>query len=191
MASSRTTTIVREALIVIGAFVLVGVFCGWLWHHLWAPGPTGIVFDHVPRFEDDAEFRGTGLYFLIATIAGLAVSLVLTFVLEHDEVWILAAVVVGSLLAGGVMAAFGHVLGPDSAADFAAGAEDFEKVHGDLHAAMLTILVSFPGGALLGSVIVLTCFTHRQPRVPREEAPTAESAVGLTGPNRVEQEPNG
>lgn len=185
MASERATSILREVLIVIGAFVLAGLFCGWLWHQLWAPGPEGIVFNHVPRFEDDKDFRGVGIYFLVASIAGLVLSMAATFLFEHDEVWTLAAVAVGSLAAGGVMLAVGAALGPDSATALAEGADDFTKVEGDLHAPALTVLTSFPGGAVLGSVIVLTCFTRRRDRRTTESAapgadvvPQAEAQFG-------------
>ncbi|QIX26376.1 hypothetical protein ncot_07005 [Nocardioides sp. JQ2195] len=163
-------------LIVIGAFVLAGLFCGWLWHQLWAPAPEGVVYGHVPRFEDDKDFRGVGLYFLVAVVAGVLISLVSTFVFERDEVWTLLAVVVGSLAAGGVMLAVGKALGPDSAAEAARRADDFAKVKGDLHAPWVTVLTSFPGGAALGSVVVLTCFTRRRDR-RRPHTSAATSSV--------------
>lgn len=178
MASSRGSSLLREVLIVIGVFVLAGLFCGWLWHHLWAPAPKGLVFNHVPRFEDDADFSGPGIYFLIAVGTGLLLGLVMTFVFERDELWTLAAVVVGAVAAGGVMAAVGIILGPDSAAAVAEDADNWAKVTGDLHVPVLTVLTSFPGGALLGSVIVLTCFTRRADRRrPAEtEDPSHEAA---------------
>ncbi|KRF17384.1 hypothetical protein ASG90_08860 [Nocardioides sp. Soil797] len=189
MASERITSILREVLIVVGAFVVVGLFCGWLWHQLWAPGPEGIVFNHVPRFEDDKDFRGVGLYFFIAVTAGLVVSLASTLIFERDEVWTLVAVAVGSLAAGGVMLAVGAALGPDSATSFAEGADDMAKVKGDLHAPWLTVLTSFPGGALLGSVIVLTCFTRRRDR--KRSGPTAEASVPQGVDAQFEPRPNG
>lgn len=162
----------------IGAFVLTGLLCGWLWYHLWAPAPQGVVYNHVPRFQDDADFRGPGSYFLIAVVAGLLLGLVLTYLLERDEVWTLAAVVVGALVAGGLMAGVGALLGPESAATVAERAEDFDKVSGDLHVPLQTVLTSFPGGALLGSVIVLTCFARRgdrtRPAAAEEPVPTVE-----------------
>lgn len=160
----------REVLIVIGAFVLVGLFCGWLWHQLWAPAPQGFVYEHAPYFEDDKDFRGPGLYFLIAVPAGLLLGLVSTFLFERDEVFTLVAVVVGALAAGGVMALFGALIGPDSATAFAEQADDWEKVTGDLHATKVAVFTAFPGGALLGSAIVLTCFSRRRDRNLSEPA---------------------
>ena len=151
----------RDALIVVVIFVVVGAVSGFVWHLLWAPAPEGLVFDGVPRFDNDQEFRSTGLYLIIATVAGLIVGLLCTYVFECHEVWTLMAVALGSVAAGFVMLGVGHALGPDSAASFAEQAEDFEKVRGDLHATWLAVGVSFPAGALLGSVTVLSIFAGR------------------------------
>ena len=145
----------------LAIFVIVGALGGWLWHHLWAPAPEGLVYGGLARFDDDLEFRGTGLYLIIAVLLGLLGGLVCTYFFERHEVWTLAAVALGSVAAAFVMLGVGHTLGPDSAASFAEHADDFETVRGDLHATWLAVGVSFPAGALLGSVTVLSIFTGR------------------------------
>ena len=73
-----------------------------------------MVVDKKPYYEPDEEFRGTGLYMLIAGVAGLVLGLLFSFLLEHDEVATLAAVVAGGVVAGLLMAWVGHLLGPET-----------------------------------------------------------------------------
>lgn len=163
--SPRGSRVVRsglhQALIVAVTFVVAGAACGWLWHQWWQPAPQGFVVDGQAHFADDAVFRGTGLYFLIASVAGLVIGALVTRFFEKDEVWTLAGLVVGALLAGAVMLLVGRALGPDSAAEFAESAKNFEAVTGDLSAAPLAVVVAFPGGALVGAVTMLSLFSRR------------------------------
>ena len=161
-ARSDRATLLRQVLIVLVSFVVAGLVCAWLWHAWWAPPPQGVVVDKRVFFEPDEEFRGTGLYMLIASLAGLALGLLFAFVFERDEVTTLLAVVAGGVLAGLVMAWVGHLLGPENAAEVARNTADFEKMDGDLHAGPLAAYVAFPGGAVLGSVAVLITFTRRR-----------------------------
>ena len=147
-------------------FLVAGALGGWFWHHLWAPAPEGFVYAKIPRFDDDQEFRGTGLYLMISVATGLVIAAVCTAVFERNELWTLAAVIVGAFAAGFVMQAVGHALGPDSASAFAEQAKDYERVRADLHAAWLPVIVGFPAGALLGSVSVLSLPTGRKPEEP-------------------------
>ena len=159
---SDRATLLRQTLIVLVTFVVVALVCAWIWHAWWAPAPTGVVVDKKVYYEPDEEFRGTGLYMLVAGAAGLALGLLFSFLFEHDEVATLAAVVVGGVIAGLVMAWVGHHLGPENAADVARRTPDFEKIDGDLHAGPLAAYAAFPGGAVLGSVAVLVTFTRRR-----------------------------
>lgn len=152
----------RQSGIVVAAYLIAGAFCGWLWHHLWAPAPKGFAYHDYPRFDDDLVFRGTGLCLLIGLAAGLLISLLVTWLFEADEVFTLGAVVVGSLLAGWLMVWVGSSLGPDSMFEAAKGAKDFDELRASLEAGPLVPWVAFPGGSLLGSVLVLVCFTGRR-----------------------------
>ncbi|MET1060516.1 MAG: hypothetical protein ABWX84_13025 [Nocardioides sp.] len=162
MARTRRATLVRQTLIVLVTFVVVAVVCAWIWHAWWAPAPTGVVVDKKVYYEPDEEFRGTGLYMLIAAVAGLALGMLFQFLFERDEVATLAAVVAGGVIAGLVMAWVGHLLGPENAADVARRTADFEKIDGDLRAGPLAAYLAFPSGAVLGSVAVLVTFTRRR-----------------------------
>ena len=155
-------TLFRQVLIVLVAFVAAGLVCAWLWHAWWAPAPEAVVVDQRVFYDPDVEFRGTGLYMVVAALAGLALGLLFTFLFDHDEVTTLVAVVAGGVLAGLVMAWAGHALGPENAAEVARRTPDFEKIDGDLHAGPLAAYAAFPGGAVLGSVAVLITFTRRR-----------------------------
>ncbi|KQY64001.1 MULTISPECIES: hypothetical protein [unclassified Nocardioides] len=165
MASERKA-LIRDALVIVAVFVVAGAVGGWFWHHLWAPAPKGFALEGVPHFEDDADFRGTGLYVAIAAGLGLVIGIVVSFVFERDELVTLGSVVVGALLGGVVLLAVGQALGPDSAIEAAKHTKDWDPVTGDLHASWLPVLVSCPGGALLGTVVVLTCFNRRRETEP-------------------------
>ena len=157
-------TLLRQVLIVLVTFVVAGLLCGWLWHAWWAPAPQATVFNKRPYFEPDAEFRGTGLYMLIAGLAGLLLGLFFAYFFDRDEVTTLAAVVVGAVVAGLLMAWVGHLLGPENADTVARRTADFEKIDGDLHAGPLAAYVAFPGGAVIGEAAVLVLFTRRASR---------------------------
>ena len=162
MARSDRATLLRQVLIVLVVFVAAGVVCGWLWHAWWAPAPDAVVVDQRVYYEPDVEFRGTGLYMLVAALAGIALGLLFALLFDRDEVTTLAAVVAGGVLAGLVMAWVGHALGPENAAEVARHTADFEKIDGDLHAGPLAAYAAFPGGAVLGTVAVLITFTRRR-----------------------------
>jgi hypothetical protein len=152
---------VREVVLVVLAFLLAGAACGWLWHAWWAPAPTGVVIEGQVFFPPDEAFSGTALYMLVAAGAGALLGVVLSLVFERDELWTLAAVVVGAVAAGVVMAQVGHLLGPEDVDRVAARTENFEEVPSDLRAGPLAAYAAFPGGALVGFVVVLVTFTRR------------------------------
>lgn len=167
MASEQWIQRLRQPLIVLVAFVVTGAGCGWLWHHLWAPAPTGVAFEGKMYFPDDTVFRGTGLYLLIAVGAGLVLGALLTYLLERDEVLTLVAVVLGAVIAGALMAWVGSMLGPESpqaAAD--ALTQEPGEVTGALRADPLARWTSFPSGAVVGALFVLVTFNRRTSREP-------------------------
>ncbi|MDN5893912.1 MAG: hypothetical protein L0H93_07770 [Nocardioides sp.] len=167
----------RDPLIILATFVLAGLFCGWLWHHLWAPAPTGLAFKGKMYFPDDTIFRGTGIYMLIAIVGGLVLGALLTWLLERDEVVTLVAVLVGAVLAGLVMGMLGSALGPESpqaAAD--ALTKDPGNVTGNLTVAPLARWTCFPGAAIVGALLVLVTFTRRGSKTPELAVPEPEGS---------------
>jgi hypothetical protein len=149
----------REVAVVIGAFALAGVLCALLWHWWWSPAPTGVTYRHDPFFGPDDEFRSTGMYVAIAAPVGALLGVVLTWVLDRDEVVTVVSIVVGGALAAGLMAAVGHALGPESAAAVARRTADFQQVKADLRVQPVAPLLTFPVSALVGALVVLLGFT--------------------------------
>lgn len=169
MRSNVSRRAIRQAGIVVAVYLIAGAFCGWLWHHIWAPAPKGFAYHGYPRFDDDLVFRSTGLCLVIGLAAGLLIGLLVTWLFEADEVFTLGAVVVGSLLAGWLMVWVGSSLGPESMFGAAKSAKDFDGVRASLEAGPLVPWVAFPGGSLLGSVLMLVCFTGRHQWDDRSE----------------------
>ena len=132
------------------AFAAGGVLAGVVWHALWTP-PTGLVFDDEWVFDSAGaplDVSGTALYVVVALATGLVLGLATTLTTRRDEVAVLAAVVVGSALAGVLMAMTGHALGPPDPRPLAAGKEDFTAIDADLRVEGASPYVALPAGAL-------------------------------------------
>lgn len=168
MGSDRRAR-VRLWLVVVGSFLLVGALAGVLWHAWWAPAPLGVVVEGQVFFPPDEAFAATATYMLVAAPAGLLLGGVLAYRHERDEVATLFAVLVGAVLAGVLMAQVGHLIGPEEADVVAARTADFEEVRGDLEPGPLPAYAAFPGGALVGVVVVLVTFTRRRVSRPADE----------------------
>lgn len=143
---------------VLAVFALVGAALAFVWYWWWAPPPEGFVFEEAPYFGPDQEFRSTGTYVALAAPVGALLGSVLTWLLDTDEVLTLVAVLVGSLVAGGVMLAVGHALGPETATAVAAGLADGAAVDADLRVQPGAAWLAFPVGALAGATVVLLTF---------------------------------
>lgn len=154
----------RRALPVLLVFAAVGAGAGVLWEVLW-DAPTGVVFKDQWFLEPsgpDISFSGTALYVLIALPLG-AVLGAAAALLRGREALTLVSVLVGSLVAGWVMYAVGHALGPPDPRVLAAGKPDYTTVPADLVLAAAgdstapyrsTAFVAFPVGALAGLTLV-------------------------------------
>src|SRR3546814_19207665 len=92
----ETRKAVLQAVIVLVVFLVAGAACGWLWHQIWAPAPTGFAYQNEPVFDDDVVFRGTGLYLVIGLPAGLVPGALANWVFEASAVLNLAALAHGS-----------------------------------------------------------------------------------------------
>lgn len=162
--AGRLAPLVAYAEVVL-VLAVVGALAGALWEAVWTP-PSGVAYQH--RFVLDGQgltrdFAGTGLFVVIGVLAGLAVAVVLTLVLTVvplravvlDEVWLVAALVVGGLAASYLMWQVGTLLGPSDAAHLARSAADYAPIPGDLRVHGVAAFGAFPAGALLGGVLVL------------------------------------
>lgn len=162
--------VVTEAGLLVAGFLVAGLLAGLLWYFWWAPAPTTDVYlidGGRPLFDRDVIFRGTGLYFLIAACVGLVLGALAMWFVDRDEVVTLVAVVVAALLGGLLMAALGHLLGPDAPASIDPTVEHpngFPTVEAELSADRLAIFTAMPGGATLGALAVLLLTGGRKAR---------------------------
>lgn len=167
--SSRASgAALRRVLVVFLVLAAAGALAGVAWEALWQ-APVGVVYDEqwfLDPAGPDASFSGTALYVLLAFPVGLALGAVAALVPRHEAVTLVAALV-GSLVAGWLMYAVGHALGPADPRVLAAGAPDLTAVPSDLVLVgtsdapgvaatpyRSTAFVAFPLGTLAGLTLV-------------------------------------
>lgn len=152
----------RDVAVVLVTFAVAGALGALVWHWWWTPAPTGFVIKEKPYFIDpDVAFRSTGTFVVVSAAIGFLLGLVLSYLLDRDEVLTLVALVAGGALAAAVMAMVGHLLGPESAAAVARGAADGDSVTADLRVQPGAAYLVFPVGALVGALVVLLTFPNR------------------------------
>jgi hypothetical protein len=160
------TLLVRAALrvvVVVGALAATGAVAGVVWEWAWTPSP-GVVFRgdwYADPAAASAVFDATGLYVVLGSCAALVVTALLVWLLPGQELVTLVAVCVGSMLAGWVMYAVGHALGPPDPQVLAQGAERGTRLPSDLRLGGLagdprpfrfdtSAMAAWPLGAVLG-----------------------------------------
>jgi hypothetical protein len=148
----------RDVVLVLVVFVVAGALAGLAWHAWWAPAPEGFVYQEEPYFGPDEEFRSTGTFIAIAAPLGVVLGVVLTWLLDRDEVVTLTALFAGSALGAAAMILVGHLLGPESAGSAAQGVADFGSVKADLRVQPGAPWLVLPVSALVGAVVVLLAF---------------------------------
>ena len=136
--------------------VVAGALAGVVWVWLWTP-PSGVVVDQ--RWVQDesglrGDFSATGSYVAVAAVAGLLVAVLLGVLFDRAELVTLLVVLVGSVLAGWVMYRVGLALSPADPRSLADSAEDGTRLPGRLAVDGISPFLAFPGGAMLGLVIV-------------------------------------
>ncbi|WP_435741522.1 hypothetical protein [Nocardioides sp. SYSU DS0663] len=156
---------VVEALVVVAIFLAAGALAGVVWFQLWSP-PEGVVSDG-QWFTDEnglrGAFSGTGLYLLVAVLAGFLVGALTAFLFDRSELVTLAAVLVGASLAGLVMLRLGLEWSPADPEVRARTAEDGAVLPGRLSVEVRHAWAAFPGGALVGMAVVFLTTTKRPP----------------------------
>lgn len=169
----------RRALLILGVFAAAGAFAGVGWEALW-DAPSGVVYHHkwfLDPSGPDVSFSGTALYVLLALPVGVVLGAGAAF-LRGREALTLGSVVVGALVAGWVMYAVGHALGPPDPRVLAAAKPDYARVPADLVLAAegdsttpyrSTAFVAFPVGALAGATVVFLTGLKRARRRPAPE----------------------
>jgi len=152
-----------QAGIVVVVFAVLGALAGVVWEWVWTP-PVGVVIDHkwlMGLASLRAEFSATGVYVVVASIAGLLIGTLCSLVLDRAELVTLAAVLVGSVLAGWVMVQVGQALGPPDPRELAQTAQNGTRLPSNLRIAGTSPYVAFPAGATLGLAVVLLGLTKR------------------------------
>jgi len=133
-------------------FVAGGSAAGVLWQHWWKP-VTGTVVSH--KFFLDGtglqrDFGGTGLYVLIAVVAGTVLGLCAGGLARRHELIMLVVVLVSAVLGGWLMAAVGHALGPPDPSALARSMDDYSTLPADLRVTGHSPYLALPAGAILG-----------------------------------------
>ena len=157
----------------------VGVAAGLLWHSL-LHVPHGVVVGH-QWFPDPWEsgerdlFDATGWYVVIAVVAGLVLGVLAAVLSRAPELWTLAAVLVGSLIAAWLMRAVGlHGAPPDPHAA-ARHAADGTRLSGTFGRPGAAAFITWPLAAVLPVGLVFLLVPGRAP-APAER--TAQARPG-------------
>ena len=156
------------ALVVLGvliAYALVGLVAGLVWEAVWTP-PDQVVQQH-QVYPSDYEslrrmFTGTGLYVLVAFVAGALTALAVGLLVRRRELAVLMGVALGSGLAAGVMREVGIRRGPVDPTTLAASKANGVHVQGALTVSGFSPYLVWP----MVSLLVLAVVFFAWPRTP-------------------------
>lgn len=173
--------VLGQAAVIVVAFAVVGVLCGFLWEAAWNPA-QGEVVKHVwyPFSWDRAQpayFAGTGWYVVIGFLAGVVVGGLASWRLDRAELVTLAALVVGGLLAAYLIRVVGLHRGPGNPQHAARTEVDGTKLPSELKLSSWWLLSVVPGGALAALSVVYLTVPKRRPQAlahPATPVPAAE-----------------
>lgn len=190
------------AAIIVAICAGLGFLGGWLWERLWTPGEglvwqgqwnKGLLFldpkTFAQRWSENVHqdvFSAVAIYLLLALAAGALVGLLAVFVLARRELVTLIALVVGGIVGGWVMGAFGLSLGPADPNTLAPHTADGVLLpdqlqlsgmswHVDIfgwHIAPNLLYLAFPGASLLVLAIAFLAL-ERSHRKSSPETPHA------------------
>jgi hypothetical protein len=155
---------------VLGIVVVIaaaGVVGGLVWHSL-LDVPHGVVVGH-QWFPDPWEtgerdaFDATGWYVVIAVVAGLVLGLASAVLSRAPELWTLAAVLVGSLLAAWLMRAVGLHGAPPDPQVAAKHAADGTRLSGTLGRPGAAAFVTWPLAAVVPVGVLFLILPGRRP----------------------------
>ena len=161
----RVTSVLRQVVVILLLCAVVGALAGVVWQWVWTP-PVGVAYQGDWTLDTAAltdDFSGTGWYVVVGSAAGLLVGVAAGLLFDHDELFTLGAVVVGSVLGAWVMKEVGVALGPSDPLALAKAAEDFTRIPGSLEVVGRSPWAAFPAGALAGLAVTLLGVGHRRP----------------------------
>ena len=166
--------VIAQAGLVVAVFAVAGALAGVVWEWWWTPS-VGVVIDHewlLGLSGLRSEFSATGLYVVVASVAGLVVGALCALFLDRAELVTLVALLVGAVLAGWVMVQVGQALGPPDPRRLAETAADRTRLPSDLRIAGKSPYVAFPAGATLGLAVVMLGLSKRHADHRSGTAPT-------------------
>lgn len=147
----------RDALAILGTFLVLGAFGGVLWWHL-TPLAEWV------RTEEAGSMDQTGLsdavavdgwFFVIAAAGGLLGGVLLSAWRSRSPIATVLLVTAGACLASAVMYLVGHQLGPDDVDAALRRAKVGERVPSELTPTARGVYLAWPVSALLATLAVL------------------------------------
>lgn len=164
LTAASLVSALRTVVVSVVLLAVAGALAGVVWVWWWTP-PSGVVVDH-RWVQDEAGLRGdffaTGSYVAVAAVTGLLVAVLLALLFDRTEIVTLVAVLAGSVLAAWVMYRVGLALSPADPRTLADSAKDGTRLPGRLTVDGDSPFQAFPGGALLGLVIVWFGLSRRR-----------------------------
>lgn len=156
----------RDAAVVIGVLLVLGLLCGLLWSQVVTSAEFTKVADGGAMEGDQLgnKFDADGWYVVIAVPAGLLAGLVLTARRSRDALVTSGLLVVGSVLAAAAMALTGYLMGPGDPRAALAVAKVGATVPERLDVDAFAVYLGWPVGVLAGALFVLLG------RVPQADA---------------------
>ncbi len=153
----------RQVLLVILGFALVGVLAGAVWEWVWTP-PTGVALGKEFLLDGDglrSDFSSTALYVVVASLAGLLLGVLVAVLARRHELLTLVAVAVGSVLAAWLMLRVGVLLGPPDPGRWPGRPRTTRPSSTQLQVSGRSPFVAFPGGALVGLLVAFVGLNGR------------------------------
>lgn len=182
----------RDAAVVIGVLLVLGVLAGVLWSVLVTPAeftklPTG---GSMGEDQLGRQFGADAWYVVIAVLTGLAAGAVLSWWRSSSVLVTSAALLLGAVVAAVAMAVTGHLLGPGDPETALAAAKVGTAVPEALDVGIrpvwplthylkdtLPVYLSWPVGVLIGALLVLVGRGDDEDQTPGPDTSGTSSAT--------------
>lgn len=154
----RRPAAVDDLLTVLGTYLALGLLGAVVWWSVYDPAHYTVSRNGglgMGEVELAKRFGADGWYVVIAGVAGLVSGTVVTWWRGRDPLLTSVLVLVGSLLAAGVMAVVGGWIGPPDPRALVATAEAGARLPLPLEVDAAVCYLVWPVTALLGSLVVL------------------------------------